>query len=117
MDGLPAVVHEVGFVPKMSAVCKLFLPPAPLPLGRRLGAAWAPPRLWSRVFRLSAFGFRLWVAGVVGLLAATLAAATIWLLFTDPVTVADAVSEGDGTLLRQLAAVIIQAILRIARYL
>ena len=57
------------------------------------------------------------LAAVVGLLAATLAAATIWLLFTDPVTVADAVSEGDGTLLRQLAAVIFQAILRIARYL
>ena len=57
------------------------------------------------------------LAAVVGLLAATLAAATIWLLFTDQVTVADAVSEGDGTLLRQLAAVIFQAILRIARYL
>ena len=57
------------------------------------------------------------LAAVVGLLAATLAAATIWLLFTDPVTGADAVSEGDGTLLRQLAAVIFQAILRIARYL
>jgi len=46
-----------------------------------------------------------------------LAAATIWLLFTDPVTVVDAVSEENGTLLRQLADVIFQAILRIARYL
>lgn len=57
------------------------------------------------------------LAAVVGLLAATLAAATIWLLFTDPVTVVDAVSEENGTLLRQLADVIFQAILRIARYL
>ena len=57
------------------------------------------------------------LAVVVGLLAATLAAATIWLLFTDQVTVVDAVSEENGTLLRQLADVIFQAILRIARYL
>ena len=57
------------------------------------------------------------LAAVVGLLAATLAAATIWLLFTDPVTVVDAVSEENGTLLRQLADVIFQAILRIAKYL
>ena len=57
------------------------------------------------------------LAAVVGLLAATLAAATIWLLFTDPVTVVDAVSEENGTLLRQLADVIFQAILQIARYL
>ena len=65
--------------------------------------------------RLIRIGISL--AAVVGLLAATLAAATIWLLFTDPVTVVDAVSEEDGTLLRQLADVIFQAILRIARYL
>jgi|TARA_B100000678_G_C18068507_1_gene445689 uncharacterized membrane protein len=57
------------------------------------------------------------LAAVVGLLAGTLAAATIWLLFTDPVTVVDAVSEENGALLRQLADVIFQAILQIARYL
>ena len=65
--------------------------------------------------RLTRIGISL--AAVVGLLAATLAAATIWLLFTDPVTVVDAVSEEDGALLRQLADVIFQAILRIAKYL
>ncbi len=44
------------------------------------------------------------VASVVGLLAAALAGATIWLLLTDPVTVADAVSEQDVTpFIRQLA--------------
>ena len=58
------------------------------------------------------------VAGAVGLLAATLAAATIWLLLTDPVTVADAVGEQDVTpFVRQLANVLYQAVLRLARYL
>jgi hypothetical protein len=58
------------------------------------------------------------VAGVVGLLAAALAGATIWLLLTDPVTVADAVSEQDVTpFIRQLADVLYQAIRQLARYL
>ncbi|HCE04089.1 MAG TPA: hypothetical protein DEQ98_12720 [Acidobacteria bacterium] len=58
------------------------------------------------------------VAGVVGLLAAALAGATIWLLLTDPVTVADAVSEQDVTpFVRQLADVLYQAIRQLARYL
>lgn len=44
------------------------------------------------------------VFGVVAVLAATLAAATIWLLLTDPVTVADAVNQGNVTpLVRELA--------------
>ena len=58
------------------------------------------------------------VAGVVGVLAATLAAATIWLLLTDPVTVADAVSEQDVTpFVRQLINVIFQALRQLVRYL
>ena len=58
------------------------------------------------------------VAGVVGVLAATLAAATIWLLLTDPVTVADAVSAQDVTpFVRQLANVILQVLRQLARYL
>jgi len=58
------------------------------------------------------------VVGVVGVLAATLAAATIWLLLTDPVTVADAVSAQDVTpFVRQLANVILQALRQLARYL
>ena len=58
------------------------------------------------------------VAGVIGLLAATLASATIWLLLTDPVTVADAVSEQDVTpFVRQLATVLYEAVLRLAKYL
>ncbi len=63
-------------------------------------------------------GIGMSVAGVVGLLTATLAAATIWLLLTDPVTVADAVREEDVTpFVRQLADVIFQAIRQLARFL
>ena len=58
------------------------------------------------------------IVGVVGLVAGTLAGATIWLLLTDPVTVADAVSEQDVTpFVRQLADVLLQAIRQFARYL
>ena len=54
----------------------------------------------------------------VMMLAAALAGATIWLLLTDPVTVADAVSEQDVTpFVRQLADVLYQAIRQLARYL
>ncbi len=58
------------------------------------------------------------IIGVVGVLAVTVAAATIWLLLTDPVTVADAVNEQDVTpLVRELAAVIYEAIQRLIGYL
>ena len=58
------------------------------------------------------------IVGVVGVLAVTVAGATIWLLLTDPVTVADAVNEQDVTpLVRELAAVIYEAIQRLMRYL
>ena len=58
------------------------------------------------------------IVGVVGVLAVTVAAATIWLLLTDPVTVADAVNEQDVTpLVRELAAVIYEAIQRLIGYL
>ena len=58
------------------------------------------------------------IVSVVGVLAITVAGATIWLLLTDPVTVADAVSEEDVTpLVRELAAVIYEAIRRLIGYL
>ena len=51
------------------------------------------------------------VAVVIGVLAAIIAGATIWLLLTDPVTVADAVNEGEvSPLVRQLAQVILDAL-------
>ncbi len=61
--------------------------------------------------------FGMSFVGTVSLLAATLAAATTWLLFTDPV-VADAVSEQDMTpVVRELAAIMLEALRRLLRYL
>jgi hypothetical protein len=54
----------------------------------------------------------------VALLAAVFAAALIWLLLSDPVTVADAVSEGTMTpLVIELARVIYNAVLGLLEYL
>jgi hypothetical protein len=56
--------------------------------------------------------------GVVGVLAATLAGATIWLLLTDPVTVADAVSEGEVTpLVKALAGLLYDTFRDLLKYL
>lgn len=53
-----------------------------------------------------------------GMLAAVLAAATIWLVLTDPVSIADAVSEQDITpLVRELAWIILEALRGLLRYL
>ena len=58
------------------------------------------------------------VAGVVALLAAVVAGATIWLLLTDPVTVATAVDEGEiSPLVRQLAQVLYNAVAGLLDYL
>lgn len=54
----------------------------------------------------------------IALVAAIFAAALIWLLLSDPVTVADAVSEGNITpLFLQLAQVIYNALLSLLDYL
>ncbi len=67
---------------------------------------------------MSFSGYGMSLIGIVGLLAATLAAATIWLLFTDPVTVADAVSGQDVTpVVRELAVIIFEALRGLLRYL
>jgi hypothetical protein len=51
------------------------------------------------------------VAVLIGVVAAVVAGATIWLLLTDPVTVANAVDEGEiSPLVRQLAQVIYNAL-------
>ena len=58
------------------------------------------------------------VFGLVALVAATLAGATIWLLLTDPVTVADAVNEADvSPLVRALAGVLYEALKGLFKYL
>ena len=67
---------------------------------------------------MSFSGYGMSLIGIVGLLAATLAAATIWLLFTDPVTVADAVSGQNVTpVVRELAVIIFEALRGLLRYL
>lgn len=56
--------------------------------------------------------------GVVAVMAAALAATTIWLMLTDPVTVADAVNEGNvSPLVRTLASVLYNAFRGILKYL
>ena len=58
------------------------------------------------------------VAGLIALLAAVVAGATIWLLLTDPVTVATAVDEGEiSPLVRQLAQVLYNAVAGLLDYL
>ena len=56
--------------------------------------------------------------GFIAVLTVVLAAATVWLLLTNPVTVATAVNEGDvSPLVRQLAQVLLQALSGLLKYL
>jgi hypothetical protein len=56
--------------------------------------------------------------GTIAVLSAIVAAATIWLLLTDPVTVADAVDSGQvSPLVKQLAAVLYGALAGLLKYL
>ena len=60
--------------------------------------------------------------GLIGVVAATIAGATIWLLLTDPVRGADAVAEAIATgdlapFMRAIGAVLYQALQGLFRYL
>lgn len=58
------------------------------------------------------------VFGAVALISVVLAVATVWLFLTDPVTVANAVNEGDvSPFVRDLARVLLQALQGLLRYL
>jgi hypothetical protein len=62
--------------------------------------------------------FGLGLFGVVAILAATLAGATIWLMLTDPVTVADSLSSGDvSPLVKALAGALYDAVKGLLGYL
>ena len=62
--------------------------------------------------------FGMSLVGVIGVLAVTLAVATIWLLLSNPVTVANAVTEQDVTpVLRELAAILFEALKGLLQYL
>ncbi|HXW04838.1 MAG TPA: hypothetical protein VD833_06390 [Vicinamibacterales bacterium] len=55
---------------------------------------------------------------VVGLVAVAMAGATIWLLVTQPVTVADAVAQGEiSPLARALGAALFDALQGLLKYL
>ena len=58
------------------------------------------------------------LVGIVGVLALVLAGATIWLLLTDPVTVAESVNRGEvSPLVSQLATVLYSALKGLLKYL
>ena len=58
------------------------------------------------------------VAVLIGISAAIIAGATIWLLLTDPVTVANALDDGEiSPLVQQLAQVIYNALASLLEYL
>ena len=69
--------------------------------------------------RASGFGGRLFsLVGIIGLLAAVTAGATVWLLVTDPVTVAESIDSGEvSPLVQSLAGSLYDALVRLLRYL
>jgi hypothetical protein len=67
----------------------------------------------------SGFSNRLFsLVGIIGLFAAIIAGATVWLLLTDPVTVAESMDSGEvSPLVQSLAGSLYDAIVRLLRYL
>jgi hypothetical protein len=58
------------------------------------------------------------LVGIVGVLAVVIAGATIWLVLTDPVTVAESVDAGEvSPLIRSLAGAIFDALRGLLKYL
>lgn len=58
------------------------------------------------------------LVGIIGLFAAVIAGATVWLLLTDPVTVAESMDSGEVTpLVQSLASSIYDALVRLMHYL
>ena len=58
------------------------------------------------------------LVGIVGVLAVIIAGATMWLVLTDPVTVAESVDTGEvSPLVRSLATTIFEALRGLLKYL
>ena len=58
------------------------------------------------------------LVGIIGLFALVVAGATVWLLLTDPVTVAESMDSGEVTpLVQSLAGSIYDALVRLMKYL
>jgi hypothetical protein len=56
--------------------------------------------------------------GLIAIVSVVLAAATVWLLLTNPVTVATAVNDGEiSPLVRELARVLLDALAGLLKYL
>ena len=82
-----------------------------IPAGPRHGhpASASTLEVSSRLFSL---------VGIVGLFAAVIAGATVWLLLTDPVTVAESMDSGEvSPLVQSLAGSIYDALVRLLKYL
>jgi flagellar basal body-associated protein FliL len=64
------------------------------------------------------FRWSISLVAIIGLLAATIAGATIWLLVSDPAAVANAVSTGEVTpVMKAIGAVIVDALKGLFKYL
>jgi hypothetical protein len=67
---------------------------------------------------MSAARWGMSLVAMIGLLAATIAGATIWLLITNPVMVSDAVSKGDvGSIVQALGTALFSALKGLFKYL
>jgi hypothetical protein len=77
------------------------------------------PAMDVKIQRQSGLGsFSFSLVGMVGLLALIVAGATVWLLLTDPVTVAESVETGEvSPLVQSLAGSIYEALVRLLTYL
>ena len=71
-----------------------------------------PPRpsgLANRLFSL---------VGIIGIFAVVIAGATVWLLLTDPVTVAESIDSGEvSPIVQSLAGSIYDALVQLLKYL
>jgi hypothetical protein len=84
--------------------------------GVMIGPGIAMDAPLARSNSLGSLSFSL--VGVVGVLALVIAGATVWLVLTDPVTVAESVDTGEvSPLVRSLAATIFEALRGILKYL
>ena len=72
--------------------------------------------LRTRTNSIGSLSFSL--VGIVGVLAVIIAGATMWLVLTDPVTVAESVDTGEvSPLVRSLATTIYEALRGLLKYL
>ena len=73
----------------------------------------------KRQRQTSGFSNRLFsLVGIIGLFAAVIAGSMVWLLLTDPVTVAESIDSGEvSPIVQSLAGSIYDAIVRLLRYL